>query len=253
MFHVVNSDLALSHVIEPLAALKLLNAWSLFIIYCQAKLKELLCLLANLVFFGKLRPPLLNDVIQQVIRASARKRITRTQQVVTNDTKRPCITFFRVTLPAQDFRRHGQRCSAHRHKHVDLTVFFRKPKISQLDIVVVVDKNVGQFQVSMGDVVFVQMSQRMQNLVNVSLSNCLRDFVFLLNLIVHVLMQVSLTAKLKDSRIQPLLIVLVFEYIDALDDVGMVELSHNFDFLPDVGWIVLPQGFEDLDCEHLFG
>lgn len=252
MFHVVDSDLALSHVVEPLAALKLLNAWSLFIIYCQAKLEELLCLLANLVFFGKLRRSLLNDVIQQVIRTSACKRITRTQQVVTNDTKRPCITFFRVTLPAQDFRRHCQRRPTHRHEHIDLTVFFRKPKISQLDIVVIVDQNVGQFQVSMCDVVFVQVSQRMQNFVNVSFGNSLRDFVFLFNLIVHVLMQVSLTTHLKHRRVQFVLIVLVFEDIEAPDDVGMVEFLDNFDFFLNVGWIVLSDGFENFDCKDFF-
>jgi hypothetical protein len=104
----------------------------------------------------------------------------------------------------------------------------------------------------MCDVVFVQVSQRMQNFVDVSFGNSLRDFVFLFNLIFHVLMQVSLTTQLKHSRVKFVLIVLIFEDIEAPDDVGMVEFLDNLDFFLNVGWIVLFDGFEDFDCKDFF-
>jgi hypothetical protein len=84
------------------------------------------------------------------------------------------------------------------------------------------------------------MKQSGQDLRNVSFGISFGDFVFLFDLIIHVFVEVSLAAKLENSSIEFIFMIFVFEDVDALDDVGMVEFADDIDFLLEIGGVVLP-------------
>ena len=98
-----------------------------------------------------------------------------------------------------------------------------------------------------------QVKQSRQYLCDVGFGISFRDFVFLFDLVIHVFVEVSLATKLENSSIEFIFMVLVFENVDALDNVGMVEFADDIDFLSENGGIVLSEGFEDFHGKNLFG
>lgn len=66
-------------------------------------------------------------------------------------------------------------------------------------------------------------------------------------------MKISLAAKLENSSIEFIFIILIFEDFDALDNVWMVKFSNDIHFFFYIGGVVVSKGFEDLNGKNFFG